>query len=152
MGYCGEHHYYMAWCVVGDISIFYHANMTTNISVQYDERSVFGSHGMYAVWLGTAPRSFTVWANMVAANTDEVTFNVQQVINAYNWTQESPPECKSMMSPIALADGGLKDVSVRIESYDSSIEEATFTHGTDLLGEAPIQVTLSLSLKECKPI
>ncbi len=148
----GEHHYDVPWCVVGSISIFYHANMTTNISVQYDERSVFGSHGQYAVWLGTAPRSFTVWSNMVGANSDEITFNVQQVINAWNWTQESPPQCKDMTAPIALSQAKMNVVPVRIETYDSSIEEATMTHGTKGLGNAPIQVTLSLSLKECKPI
>jgi hypothetical protein len=140
------------WCVVGNIKIFYHANMTTAISVQYDERSVFGSHGQYAVWLGTAPRSFTVWANMVGTNATEVEFNVQQVINAWKWTQESPPRCKTMVAPIALSKDELNKIKVRIETYDSSIEEATMTHSAQGLGNAPIQVTLSLSLKECKPI
>lgn len=142
-----EHHYDVAWCQVGDITIMYHANLTVNISVQYDERSVFGSHGQYAVWLGTAPRAYTVWANMVAANGDEIAFNVDQVIKAHQWTQESPPQCKPLKAPA----GAAHNTSVRIETYDSSIEEATMTHGSSK-GNAPVQITLSLSLKECKPI
>jgi hypothetical protein len=150
-GFLGDHHYDIPWCVIGTITIFYHANLTTNISVQYDERSVFGSHGQYAVWLGTSPRSFTVWANMVAGNGVEVAFNVAQVMAAYSWTQESPPSCKYMKAPIPLGLPLLHLVSVRLETYDSAIEEGTHMLGSTLLG-APIQVTLSLSLKECKPI
>ena len=147
-----EHHIDVPWCVVGPISIFYHANMTQSIQVSYDERSVFGSHGQYAVWLGTSPRSLSVWATMVGANAEEVNFNVQQVINAWNWTQENPPSCKTMVAPAALSNADLNKISVRTETFESNIEEATMTHGTTALGNAPIQITLNLTLKECKPI
>ena len=150
-GFMSEHHLDMPWCIVGGITIFYHANMTTNIAVQYDERSVFGSHGQYAVWLGTAPRSFTVWTNMVAANHLEVAFNVAQILIAHEWTQDNPPGCRIMKSPIPIGGALLYLLNVRIESYDSSIEEGTMMDGVAFVG-APIQVTLSLSLKECKPI
>jgi len=137
------HHIDVAWCVVGPVKIMYHSNISVNVSVQYDARSVFGSHGQYAVWTGTEPRSYSVSSNMVAANADEVQFNLDQVEAAYNWTQENPPGCQKLKAPASR----IFDAYVRIESYDSSIEEATHLDGTD-----PIQITLSLSLKECRPI
>jgi len=148
MSWISEHHNDVPWCVVGPVVILYHASVSVNTSVSYDERSVFGSHGAYAVWLGTAPRSYSVSTNLVAANSDEVKFNMQQVKMAYDWTQESPPYCAPLVSPmthVELDSAGYVDV--RIESYDSSVEEAT--HLDSL---APIQIALSLSLKECKPI
>ena len=137
------YHIDVSWCVVGDISILYHANVSVNTSVSYDERTVFGSHGAYAVWTGTAPRSVSVSANLVGANSGEVAFNVTQVLNAYNWTQESPPQCRKLTAPAPQ----LTNMMVRIESFDSSIDE-----GVLLDGDNPIQISLSLSLKECKPI
>jgi hypothetical protein len=137
------YHVDVSWCVVGDISILYHANISVNTSVTYDERTVFGSHGAYAVWTGTAPRSVSISANLVGANSSEIQFNVQQVLNAYNWTQQSPPPCKKISAPAPQ----LTDMSVRIESFDSSIDEGVLLDGSN-----PIQISLSLSLKECKPI
>lgn len=147
MSQASTHHHDVPWCRVGPIVILYHANINVSTSVSYDERSVFGSHGAYAVWLGTAPRTYSVSTNLVAANSYEVKFNMQQVKAAYDWTQESPPHCAKLVSPITHTELDTKSVFVRIESYDSSVEEAT--HLDSL---APIQISLSLSLKECKPI
>ena len=137
------HHIDTPWCVVGPVTIMYHANITVNTAVSYDERSVFGSHGMYAVWTGTAPRSISVSTSMVAANGDEVKFNLDQVIAAYDWTQGNPPSCRKLSAKAP----DIFDMMVRIESYDSGIEEAVH-----LDGDKPIQISLSLSLKECRPI
>lgn len=134
------YHRDVPWCTVGPVTILYHANISVNISVQYDQRTVFGSHGAYAVWTGTDPRSFSISSNLVGANSDEVQFNLGQVYSAHEWTQESPPHCGDLASPAFWAP-------VRIESYDSSIEE-----GVLLDGSTPIQISLSLSVKECKPI
>lgn len=134
------HHIDVDWCVAGPVVIMYHANISVNISVQYDQRTVFGSHGAYAVWLGTDPRSFSVSTNMVGANSGEVAYNLGQVYAAHAWTQESPPHCAELSSPAYSAP-------VRIESFDSSVEE-----GVHLNDGIPIQISLSLSLKECKPI
>jgi hypothetical protein len=134
------HHIDVPWCTVGPVSIFYHANISENISVSYDQRSVFGSHGAYAVWLGTEPRGYSVSANMVGANAGEVAFNLSQVSAAYGWTQQSPPACLPLVSPGYYA-------TVRIEGYDSSIEE-----GVHIDSNIAIQISLSLTLKECKPI
>jgi hypothetical protein len=137
------HHYDVAWCVIGKISILYHANISVNVSVNYDERSVFGSHGAYAVWTGTSPKSISVSSNMVSANSDEVKFNIDQVKLAHEWTQGNPPKCEQITAPASE----IFNTSVRIESYDSSIDE-----GVHLDGGNPIQISLSLSLKECKAI
>jgi len=143
MSFLSDHHTDVEWCVIGPITIMYHANISVNTSVTYDERSVFGSHGAYAVWSGTAPRSFSVSTNLVAANSGEVQFNMGLVYSAYDWTQMSPPICLPLKAPAPA----IFDAMVRIESYDSSIEE-----GTHLDINTPIQISLSLSLKECKPI
>lgn len=146
MSYMSDHHIDVPWCIVGPVVILYHATINVNILVSYDERSVFGSHGAYAVWLGTAPRSYSISSNLVAANSTEVKFNLNQVAAAHGWTQESPPQCAGLKSPITGgASGG--DIMVRIESYDSGVEEATFLNDA-----IPIQISLSLNLKECKPI
>lgn len=137
------HHIDVKWCVVGPVVIMYHANISVNTSVQYDQRSVFGSHGAYAVWLGTDPRSVSVSSNMVAANSGEVKFNLKQVKNAYDWTQQNPPVCQLLNAPAP----DIFKMHVRIESYDTSIEEGVMLDGND-----PIQISLSLSLKECRPI
>jgi len=137
------HHIDVSWCIVGPVVIMYHANISVNTSVSYDQRSVFGSHGAYAVWLGTEPRSVSVSTEMVAANTDEVKFNIDQVVAAYDWTQGNPPSCKKLKAPA----GDIFDMMVRIEGYDSSIAE-----GVHLEGDMPIQLSLSLNLKECRPI
>lgn len=139
-----SHHFDIPWCVIGSIKILYHTSISTNTSVTYDERSVFGSHGAYAVWTGTAPRSYSLSANLVGANPEEVNFNIAQVQNAYNWTQESPPQCRGLKGPSGV---GLFEASVRIESFDASIPEATH-----LDGGSPIQIDFSLGLKECKAI
>jgi len=143
-----SHHYDVEWCTAGPVTILYHANISVNIGVQYDQRTVFGSHGAYAVWTGTDPRSYSISANLVAANADEVAFNLLQIKNAHDWTQESPPSCQPLRSPIThmeLTDTGY--TMVRIEGYDASIDEAVH-----LDRNRPIQISLSLTLKECKPI
>ena len=137
------HHIDTSWCVVGPVTIMYHANIGVSTSVQYDQRSVFGSHGAYAVWLGTEPRAVTVTTNMVGANSAEVGFNLAQVIAAYDWTQGNPPSCRKIQAPAP----DVFDMMVRIEGYDSSVEEAVH-----LDGNSPIQISLSLTLKECRPI
>ncbi len=144
------HHDDVVWCVVGPVSILYHTSISMNTAVTYDERSVFGSHGAYAVWTGTAPRSYSVTASMVAANSSEVVFNLKQVYNAYQWTQQSPPQCAALRvgnGGLKVNGGSLYNDSVRIESFDSSIPDATFMDAG-----IPIQIELSMSLKECKPI
>jgi hypothetical protein len=144
-----SHHHDVPWCTVGPVIILYHANITVNIGVQYDQRTVFGSHGAYAVWLGTDPRSYSVSTTLVAANSGEVFFNIGQVAAAHNWTQESPPHCDKLKSPMTGTSINESEagVDVRIEGYDSGVDEAT--HLDSL---TPIQISLSLSLKECKPI
>ena len=142
-----SHHIDVPWCTVGPVTIMYHANISVNIGVQYDQRSVFGSHGAYAVWLGTDPRTYSVSSNMVAANTPEVIFNIAQVTAAHGWTQMSPPTCLPLVSPMTLPDYSGGPVMVRIEGYDSSVEE-----GVHLDSKIPIQISLGMSLKECKPI
>ena len=137
------HHIDVSWCVVGPVTIMYHANISVSTSVSYDQRSVFGSHGAYAVWTGTEPRSVSVSTSMVAANSAEVKFNMDQVIAAYDWTQGNPPSCRKVQAPAP----DIFNMMVRIESYDSSIEEAVH-----LDGDSPIQISLSLELKECRPI
>src|SRR5574344_226229 len=139
------HHYDLPWCTIGNITILYHTSISVTTNVTYDERSVFGSHGAYAVWSGTAPRNYSLSANLVGARYLEVQFNIAQVVSAYNWTQESPPQCKGLHGPLGVAS--LFSTSVRIESFDASIPEATHVeYGS------PIQIDFSLSLKECKPI
>ena len=143
-----RHHHDVPWCVAGPVKILYHATVSVNISVSYDERSVFGSHGAYAVWLGTAPRSYSISSNLVGANSDEVKFNLEQVEAAHGWTQMSPPSCEPLTSPITTTDIWKPGfVDIRIESYDASVDEAVH-----LDGDNPIQISLSLSAKECKPI
>jgi hypothetical protein len=142
MSWISAHHIDVEWCVAGPVTILYHASISVNISVTYDERSVFGSHGAYAVWTGTSPRSFSVSSNLVGANAGEVQFNMGQVVAAHMWTQENPPQCQPLKAP-----GMNFSADVRIESYDASIEE-----GVHLDANTPIQVALSLSLKECKAI
>jgi len=138
-----SHHNDVPWCVIGPVKIMYHASIDVTTTVTYDDRGVFGSHGAYAVWTGTAPRSVNVSSNMVAANADELAFNMAQVEAAYNWTQGNPPKCESLQAPAS----SVFDMDVMIESYSSSIEE-----GTHIQAGTPIQIALSLSLKECKPI
>ena len=140
-----SHHIDVPWCTVGPVVILYHTSISMNIAVHYDERTVFGSHGAYAVWTGTAPRSFSVSSHMVAANLIEVNFNVAQVEAAYAWTQESPPQCKKLSLPHIYTN--IFRSAVRIESTDASIPEATH-----IQGGKPIQIELSLSVKECKAI
>lgn len=153
MSWISNKHNDVPWCVAGPVVILYHASINVSIGVQYDERTVFGSHGAYAVWTGTSPRAFNVSTTMVAANADEVKFNLGQVAAAHNWTQESPPTCLPLVSPINhdgvnhLANGMQTNDMVRIEGYDSSVEEATH-----LDAGSPIQISLGLTLKECKPI
>ena len=149
MSWQSAHHNDVPWCMAGPVVILYHASINVSTSVSYDQRSVFGSHGAYAVWLGTEPRSYSVSSNLVAANSGEVAFNITQVVVAHQWTQESPPTCMALKSPMTglsmnEAEGG---VMVRIEGYDSSVDEAT--HLDNL---TPIQISLGLTLKECKPI
>ena len=141
-----SHHQDIPWVVVGKVKILYHTTISMSISVSYDERSVFGSHGAYAVWTGTEPRSFDLSASMVAANTKEAEFNVSQVAEAYDWTQQSPPQCQALVGPIGA--GSVFNTDVRILSVSSSIPETVHLTG----GEVPIQIDLSLSLKECKAI
>lgn len=143
-----SHHVDVAWCVVGPVSIMYHTSISMNTSVTYDERSVFGSHGAYAVWTGTAPRSYSISASLVGANTMETAFNVSQVRNAYDWTQQSPPRCNNLTLP-NMNNRSLFEAAVRIENVDTSIPEMTHT---DNASHAPIQIEFSMSLKECKPI
>lgn len=140
-----SHHVDVPWCIVGPIVILYHTSISMNIAVAYDERTVFGSHGAYAVWTGTAPRSYNINASMVGANSLEVLFNMAQVELAYSWTQESPPQCKKLILPLILTR--IFTSSVRIESTDATIPEATHIQAAQ-----PIQVEMSLSLKECKAI
>lgn len=148
MSWISAHHNDVPWCVVGPVVILYHASVNVSTSVQYDQRSVFGSHGAYAVWLGTDPRSYSVSSSLVAANSEEVLFNIQMVKAAYDWTQESPPYCGALVSPITNVElDAAGYVDVRIEGYDSSVEEAT--HLDNMM---PIQISLGLTLKECKPI
>lgn len=141
------HHEDIEWCIVGPVSILYHTTISMNVAVQYDQRTVFGSHGAYAVWTGTDPRSFNVSASMVAANSSEIKFNVDQVIAAYQWTQESPPTCQGLTAPTGTS--AIFGADVRPESVDSSIQEAVHL---DKNGNGPIQIDLSLSVKECKEI
>ena len=140
-----NHHEDVKWCTIGDIQILYHTTISMNTSVTYDERTVFGSHGAYAVWTGTAPRNYSISANLVAANTGEVEFNLAQIQTAYNWTQDSPPKCKPLIVPPGA--GALFNTHVRIESFDASIPETTH-----LEAATPIQMDFSLGLKECKAI
>lgn len=133
------------WCVVGTIVIMYHTTLSMSTSVQYDQRTVFGSHGAYAVWTGTDPRSFNLSANLVAANTLEVIFNLGMVWQAYDWTQKSPPPCKMLIPP--LGSSMIFNTKVRIESMDASIPESVH-----LDYEMPIQIDFSMGLKECKAI
>jgi hypothetical protein len=139
------HHVDVPWCIVGGVTILYHTSISMNIAVAYDERTVFGSHGAYAVWTGTAPRSFSIQSSLVGANILEVQFNVAQVEAAYAWTQESPPHCKGLRLPEITS--GIFSSSVRIESTDASIPEMTH-----IQGGRPIQIEMSLSVKECKAI
>ena len=141
------HHIDVPWCIVGNIHIMYHATVTVSTSVQYDQRTVFGSHGAYAVWTGTDPRSFSVSANFVGANALETAFNLGQIQAAYDWTQESPPQCKKIMLPSAVAANSLFGTEVRIESFDGTIPDTVHIYGL-----APVQIDFSLSLKECKAI
>jgi hypothetical protein len=145
-----SHHYDAPWCMVGEIVIMYHTTISTSISVQYDERTVFGSHGAYAVWTGTSPRSYSVSANLVAANSAEVVFNLLSVKLAYMWTQNSPPGCKILLLPTSLGASLIFGTMVRIESMDANIDEGV--HLDPISGGSPIQITFSMSLKECKPI
>jgi len=138
------HHTDVPWCVVGGVTILYHTTISMNISVQYQEQTVFGSHGAYAVWTGTDPRSYSVSADMVGANALEVAFNVKQVKTAYDWTQQSPPKCEGIKSTPAAS---IFHAKVRIESMDSSIPDTTHIVAAD-----PIQISLSMALKECKAI
>ena len=130
------HHVDVAWCVIGNIQIMYHASLDYNIQVSYQEETVFGSHGVYAVWTGTSPRSFSLSSNLVAANSSEVLENLGQVRKVYNWTQESPPQCK-MLSCSAFVTA-----AVRIESFNTSIEEGVLRDGG-----IPIQIALSMEIK-----
>ena len=143
-----QFHAEASWCIVGSIIILYHTSISVSTSVTYDARSVFGSHGAYAVWTGTDPRSFTVSASLVGANTSETKFNMEQVLAAYTWTQESPPGCKGLELP-KIDSFGLFNSLVRIESMDGSIPDGT--HIDDKWG-MPIQIDFSLSLKECRAI
>lgn len=140
-----SHHVDAPWCIVGDVAILYHTTISMNIAVAYDERTVFGSHGAYAVWTGTAPRSYSISSSMVGANTLELMFNIGQVEAAYAWTQESPPKCKKLRLPSITTS--IFKTSVRVESVDTSIPEMTHVEGG-----RPIQIELSLSVKECKAI
>lgn len=139
------HHIDVPWCIVGDVTILHHTTISMNISVQYDERTVFGSHGAYAVWTGTSPRSYSINASMVGANTLEIMFNMKQAEAAYAWTQESPPKCKKLTLPQIAS--GLFSTKVRIESADASIQEMVHVQSMH-----PIQIDISLSVKECKAI
>lgn len=139
------HHIDVPWCIVGSVTILHHTTISMNIAVQYDERTVFGSHGAYAVWTGTAPRSFNINASMVGANTLEIMFNMRQAEAAYAWTQESPPQCKGLVLPQIATS--LFATDVRIESTDTSIQEMVHIQSGH-----PIQIDISLSVKECKAI
>lgn len=139
------HHIDAAWCIVGDVKILHHTTISMSVAVQYDQRSVFGSHGAYAVWTGTEPRSYSVNASMVGANSAEIRFNVAQAEAAYKWTQQSPPQCKKLQLPQITTS--LFSTKVRIESTESSIQEMVHIQSGH-----PIQIDLSMSLKECKAI
>jgi len=131
------------WCIVGNIHIMYHASLSIDVSIQYHEDTLFGAVGEYAVWTGTTPASFNINSDMVAANTAEILFNKQQVMNGYSWSKQQPPKCKKMITPAP----GLFDKNVRINSFNASIPESTM-----LIANEPVQISLSLGLKECKPI
>lgn len=143
-----NHHTDVKWCVVGPTTILYHTTISMSIAVQYDQRTVFGSHGAYAVWTGTDPRSYNISANFVAANVTEAQYNVDQITAAYNWTQESPPKCKGLTGPTGVAK--IFNTDVRPESVDSSIPEGV--HLTPKGHLLPIQIDFSISVKECKEI
>lgn len=145
-----SHHYDAPWCMISEIMIMYHTSISSSISVSYDEKTVFGSHGAYAVWTGTSPRSYSISASLVAANPMEVIFNVGMVGLAYLWTQCSPPGCKILILPTSLGASLLFGTLVRIESMDASIPE--MTHLDPISGGSPIQLEFSLNLKECKAI
>ena len=128
---------------IGGAVILYHCSYSYSISVQYAEKTVFGSHGVYFPWTGTEPRNFDISANLVAGSPTEATWNLAQVTMLYNWTQESPPKCKN------LSVGYIKGVSVRIESLNVSVDENVLVFDANL---TPIQINLSVSVKECSGI
>lgn len=145
-----SHHTDADWLVISGkfgIQILYHTSISMSTSVSYDERSIFGSHGAYAVWTGTEPRTYSVSASLVAANGAEVNFNIKQAQSAYAWTQDSPPPCQELKLPTNSGAAYLFETSVRIESFDASIPESTH-----ILESAPVQIEFSLGLKECKAI
>ena len=133
----------VTWCSAGAATIMYHANISVSQSVNYDEQTVFGSHGMYAVWTGTDPRQWSVSADMVAANSGEAGFNVGQVAALMGWAAESPPSCQQVSAPAGAAFNG----PGRILSWDGSVSD-----GVHLTGGIVVQVSLSTSIKECKAI
>jgi len=146
MGFLSAYHTDIPWCTVGWIIILYHCNVSVNTAVNYDERPVFGSHGLYATWTGTAPRDVSVTASLVAANTLECLFNALSVYMAHDWTQESPPICRPMFGP-GFPLFWVYSMPVRILNYSTDVAE-----GVHLDIMIPIQINLSLSLKECKAI
>lgn len=139
------HHIDVPWCIVGSVTILHHTTISMSITVTYDDKSVFGSHGAYAVWTGTQPRTYSINASMVGANTLEIMFNVAQAEAAYAWTQESPPQCKYLRLPQISTD--LFATDVRIESAEASIQEMVHIQSAH-----PIQIDISMSVKECKAI
>ena len=89
--------------------------------------------------------NFNINASMVGANTIEIMFNMRQAEAAYAWTQQSPPQCKDLVLPQIATD--LFSTSVRIESTDASIQEMVHIQSGH-----PVQIDISLSVKECKAI
>ncbi len=145
-----SHHWDAPWCMISEIMIMYHTSISSDISVTYDDRTVFGSHGAYAVWTGTSPRDYSISADLVGANSLEVIFNIGMVGLSYLWTQCSPPGCKILLLPTSLGASLIFGTTVRIQSMNASIPEGT--HLDPISGGSPIQISFSLSLKECKPI
>jgi hypothetical protein len=135
--------YQSEFAVIGGASILYHCSYSYSISVQYAEKTIFGSHGVYYPWTGTEPRNFDISATLVASSPAEATWNLAQTTILYNWTQESPPQCKKMKV------GFISDIKVRIESLSVSVDENTLVLDAQ---NTPIQIGLSLSVKECRSI
>jgi hypothetical protein len=146
MGWLSRHHTDLPWCIAGWVTILYHSTIDVGNTVTYDEKTVFGSHGLYAVWSGTSPRNVTTNADMVASNELECLFNMAQIAIAYDWTQDSPPGCRFFLGPPGMLH--LYSMMVRIETFGTNIAEGTHLSGLFI----PIQISLSLTLKECKAI
>jgi len=145
---------YSEFATIGPAHILYHCSYSYSISVQYAEKTVFGSHGVYFPWTGTEPRNFDISANLVAGTPTEAAWNVTQISSLYGWTQASPPTCQ-------ILKVGIISTSVRIESLNVSVDENTMVYRNemslenDTIGSVtnlPIQINLSVSVKECRGI